>query len=250
MTKPTVITPTIGRRLWYWPSSYDRGTRLEKPSTIIEANSTQPCDAGVVCVHGDRLVNLLVTDHNGNTHKRTSVTLYQPGDTITHTDGGYAVWMDYQQAQALPKPPAHQGSTAAKYFAFGHLPGHLQAVSRPIGELAELLEQLLPNGPEKSAGMRKLLEAKDCFVRAALDVSPSELLANAPISDTDRLDVLYRGMTEKIAIDGNAISNAFDEVFVADGDLTMDQLKAVTDRIIKLEREPKQHTEDADHFEG
>jgi hypothetical protein len=28
------------------------------------------------------------------------------------------------------------------------------------------MEETLPDGPEKSAGMRKLLEAKDCFVRA------------------------------------------------------------------------------------
>ena len=245
MSKPTPITPTIGRRLWYIPSTYDRGGMQTKPSSIIEASSDQPCDAGVVYVHSERLVNLIVTDHNGNTHKRTSVTLYQPGDDIP-VDGGYAVWMTYQQAQAQPKP---QGSTTAKYFAFGHLLPHLQLASKPLGELAELLEQLLPNGPEKSAGMRKLLEAKDCFVRAALEVSPAELLAKAPITDADRLDVLYRGMTEKIAIDGKAISNAFDEVFVADGDLTMDQLKAVTDRIIRLEREPKQHTEDADHGE-
>ncbi|PRY56421.1 hypothetical protein B0I28_10970 [Glycomyces artemisiae] len=27
----------------------------------------------------------------------------------------------------------------------------------------------LPDGPELTAGLRKLLEAKDCFVRAALD---------------------------------------------------------------------------------
>lgn len=60
-------------------------------------------------------------------------------------------------------------STTAKYFAYSHLPDHLQAVSKPIGDLAENLEQSLPDGPEKSAGMRKLLEAKDCFVRAALE---------------------------------------------------------------------------------
>lgn len=60
-------------------------------------------------------------------------------------------------------------STTIKYFAFDHLPEHLQAVSKPIGMLAKQLEQQLPDGPEKSAGMRKLLEAKDCFVRAALD---------------------------------------------------------------------------------
>lgn len=61
-------------------------------------------------------------------------------------------------------------STTIKYFAFAHLPPKLQAVSKPIGELAEKLESLLPDGPEKSAGMRKLLEAKDCFVRCALDM--------------------------------------------------------------------------------
>lgn len=60
-------------------------------------------------------------------------------------------------------------TTTIKYFAFAHLPAHLQLVSKPIGELAQQFEQQLPDGPEKSAGMRKLLEAKDCFVRAALD---------------------------------------------------------------------------------
>lgn len=61
-------------------------------------------------------------------------------------------------------------STTIKYFAFAHLPPKMQAVSKPIGELATALEALLPDGPEKSAGMRKLLEAKDCFVRCALDM--------------------------------------------------------------------------------
>ena len=55
-----------------------------------------------------------------------------------------------------------------KYFKYSHLPEHLQAVSKPISELAELMDSNLPNGAEKSAGMRKLLEAKDCFVRANL----------------------------------------------------------------------------------
>ncbi len=55
-----------------------------------------------------------------------------------------------------------------KYFAYEHLPPHLQEVSKPIGELAELMNKTLPDGAEKSAGMRKLLEAKDCFVRSKL----------------------------------------------------------------------------------
>ncbi len=60
-------------------------------------------------------------------------------------------------------------STTIKYFSYEHLPEKLQEVSKPLGELAKLMEEILPDGPEKSAGMRKLLEAKDCFVRAALE---------------------------------------------------------------------------------
>lgn len=73
-------------------------------------------------------------------------------------------------------------STTIKYFAFAHLPPKLQAVSKPIGELAMSLELMLPDGPEKSAGMRKLLEAKDCFVRSALDMpeqTQDKLIAHA-----------------------------------------------------------------------
>ncbi|MCM1958027.1 hypothetical protein NCZ17_01395 [Acinetobacter modestus] len=56
-----------------------------------------------------------------------------------------------------------------KYFAYEHLPANLQEVSKPVGDLAHLLDALLPDGPEKTTGLRKLLEAKDCFVRQALD---------------------------------------------------------------------------------
>lgn len=56
-----------------------------------------------------------------------------------------------------------------KWFAYAHLPPHLQAVSAPIGELAAKLNAELPECAEKTAGLRKLLEAKDCFVRAAIE---------------------------------------------------------------------------------
>jgi len=59
-------------------------------------------------------------------------------------------------------------SPILKYFDFSHLPLALQSVSAPIGDLAVALDATLPDGPEKSAGLRKLLEAKDCFVRAKL----------------------------------------------------------------------------------
>jgi len=56
-----------------------------------------------------------------------------------------------------------------KYFEFSHLPPALQEVSKPICEVAQQMDGSLPDGAEKSAGLRKLLEAKDCFVRAKLD---------------------------------------------------------------------------------
>jgi hypothetical protein len=55
-----------------------------------------------------------------------------------------------------------------QFFEYAHLPAHLQAVSKPFGELAEHIEKTLPNNPEKTTALRKLLEAKDCAVRALL----------------------------------------------------------------------------------
>jgi hypothetical protein len=55
-----------------------------------------------------------------------------------------------------------------KYFEFKHLPEKLQDVSASVFILAQAMDEQLPEGPEKTAGLRKLLEAKDCFVRAKL----------------------------------------------------------------------------------
>jgi hypothetical protein len=55
-----------------------------------------------------------------------------------------------------------------RYFAFDHLPDHLQLISKPFYDLALELVANLPENPEVTVGLRKLLEAKDCFVRAAL----------------------------------------------------------------------------------
>jgi hypothetical protein len=52
-------------------------------------------------------------------------------------------------------------------FSYEHLPPHLQKISRPFGELAALVISDL-EGPEASACLRKLLEAKDCAVRAVV----------------------------------------------------------------------------------
>jgi hypothetical protein len=55
-------------------------------------------------------------------------------------------------------------SAILRYFDFAHLPE--QAISRPFCELARSMQL---DGPELTTGLRKLLEAKDCMVRAAVD---------------------------------------------------------------------------------
>lgn len=55
-----------------------------------------------------------------------------------------------------------------QFFAYEHLPPHLQGVSRLFGELADKLANSLPRNPERTVALRKLLEAKDCAVRAVL----------------------------------------------------------------------------------
>jgi hypothetical protein len=94
-----VIQPTVGRKVWYYPSEYDRGLHASKPETIIQGSVEQPYDATVVYAHSERLVNLMVVDHNGNIHKRPSVQLVQPSDTRP-TGGAYCTWMPYQVGQA------------------------------------------------------------------------------------------------------------------------------------------------------
>ncbi len=56
-----------------------------------------------------------------------------------------------------------------KWFEYSHLPEHLQAVSKPFGELANQITWLVDSGPERTVALRKLLEAKDAAVRARLN---------------------------------------------------------------------------------
>lgn len=55
-----------------------------------------------------------------------------------------------------------------QFFEYAHLPAHLQAISKPFGELAERVVSEIPRNPERTVALRKLLEAKDAAVRAFL----------------------------------------------------------------------------------
>lgn len=71
-----------------------------------------------------------------------------------------------------PRPPLNDRHSATKhllrFFAHDHLATELQVVAFPCHALAHGMVAELQDGPELTAGLRKLLEAKDCFVRAAL----------------------------------------------------------------------------------
>ncbi len=55
-----------------------------------------------------------------------------------------------------------------QFFKCDHLPERLKRVSQNFQDLAQYMVETLPPSAETSAGLRKLLEAKDCAVRAEL----------------------------------------------------------------------------------
>jgi hypothetical protein len=66
------------------------------------------------------------------------------------------------QLNSTPVEPIMQ------FFAYAHLPEHLQIVSKPFGILANELVEKLPRNAERTVALRKLLESKDAAVRAQL----------------------------------------------------------------------------------
>jgi hypothetical protein len=78
-----MITPTVGRVVWYWPH--------------VSARHSQPHAAIVAYVWGDNMVNLAVVDQNGTWYAATSVLLVQD-DTVP--ESAHAAWMPYQKGQA------------------------------------------------------------------------------------------------------------------------------------------------------
>lgn len=87
------------------------------------------------------------------------------------------------------------------HFTYGHLPPALQAVSKPFHELAHLTAGLT-TGPETLTALRKLLEAKDCAVRAARfearPTTPTTAVRRWPTSTTvtPTIDAAYRAVLD------------------------------------------------------
>lgn len=63
---------------------------------------------------------------------------------------------------------AEMSEPILQFFAYGHLSPPQAAVARPFADLAHHLVRAAPRNPERTAALRKLLEAKDAAVRATL----------------------------------------------------------------------------------
>jgi hypothetical protein len=112
------------------------------------------------------------TTHNDTPHTTTISPLVSSSSLSLWRWGlseKYIVLQEIGSREPLQTERYLMPSTTIQWFKYEHLPVKLQEVSKPIAELAQLMEETLPDGAEKSAGMRKLLEAKDCFVRAKLE---------------------------------------------------------------------------------
>lgn len=60
-----------------------------------------------------------------------------------------------------------------QFFANDHLPDRQKMIAGDCTQLAHAMVHHLdgtPHGAELTTGLRKLLEAKDCFVRASLEL--------------------------------------------------------------------------------
>lgn len=125
-----VITPTVGRKVWFMPGNQtqftDANGRLVNPVIYQD----HPLDATIVYVWYDRMVNLLVVDHAGASFALTSVALVQDGDIIP--TGAHAEWMPYQKGQA-------EKAVASKAEGMSHASAVLYpAIKAAMDELSTL----------------------------------------------------------------------------------------------------------------
>lgn len=85
------MTPTVGRRVWYWPTVSD----LWEYAPLYK-ESGQPWDAGILFVHpGGDSINALVTEYDGTQRTLMGVELVDDSSMVP----GACCWMPYQTKQ-------------------------------------------------------------------------------------------------------------------------------------------------------
>lgn len=97
----TVIKPSIGRVVWFYPGG-----------KVALDSGRQPCSAQVAFVHSDSMINVGYFDADGYAKNATSVRLVQAGEAPPE-NGFFAMWMPYQQGQAAKTEAAEAAAKAA-----------------------------------------------------------------------------------------------------------------------------------------
>lgn len=117
----------------------------------------------------------IVVDHAfweyATPRQREALNAALEANTLVFDGGTYAVPSDRQPGdtgRVLDPKPAETEEPLLQFFEYLHLPPHLQDASQPFCVLAETIVRTLPRNSERTVALRKLLEAKDCAVRAAL----------------------------------------------------------------------------------
>lgn len=80
--------------------------------------------------------------------------------------------MSTEQPETANEAALQKQEPMLQFFAYTHLPDSLQKVSARFWSLACEVVMTLPRNAERTTCLRKLLEAKDCAVRARLYKEP------------------------------------------------------------------------------
>lgn len=167
--------------------------RSEKLETILDEMDARDMDAPKPPVQPFKEwqaeVNAAYNAHVADQASRSSVPLIVATPEATYTipvgqemfvpinpQGGVVSLSELEKAiaeqkepeMAEPIEPVQPPEPMLQFFEYAHLPEHLQEVSMWFGALAQSIVHRLPRNPERTVALRKLLEAKDCAVRARL----------------------------------------------------------------------------------
>ncbi|MET3514348.1 hypothetical protein ABIC63_002120 [Pseudacidovorax sp. 1753] len=110
MTDPTktIIPPTVGRVVWYYPDPRSGESGFQPPF------KGAPLAAIIACVHSATMVNLTVFDANGAPHSRTSVELVHDESELSNDLRPFCTWMPYQKGQAAKTEAAERRAAAVE----------------------------------------------------------------------------------------------------------------------------------------
>lgn len=173
--KQLLITPSVGRIVWYHPKKHEDGGRLSQHQAAI-----------ITYVHSDTLVNITTFDAAGIPRSRVQVFLAPHDHLISREQAvaGYAQWMPWQVDQAL-KEQASKLVEAARQINEGTDKGRLYPGTPPDSQPArqktatEQLDELdrffqetfggnKPIGPVTASEAIKAEQIKDKLAKGAI----------------------------------------------------------------------------------